>query len=99
MVVKIIDLNGRALSGLLVHAYCLATVFNSMSFLFFVLFFPLLQLGMSVKNQNILANSVNPDETAQNEPSHQDLHCLQRYLVWSEGLKGFIYLSYYYLSN
>ena len=24
-----------------------------------------------------MANSVDPDETAHNEPSHQDLHCLQ----------------------
>ncbi len=23
------------------------------------------------------ANSVDPDETARNKPSHQDLHCLQ----------------------
>ena len=38
---------------------------------------------MSVKNQNGMANRVDPDE-----PSHQDLHCLYRYLVWSEGLKG-----------
>ena len=26
--------------------------------------------------KTILANSVDPDETAHNEPSHQDLHCL-----------------------
>ena len=25
---------------------------------------------------NVFANSVDSDETAQNEPSHQDLHCL-----------------------
>ena len=40
---------------------------------------------MSVKNQNGLANSLDPDETAHNEPSHQDLHCLHRYLAWSAG--------------
>ena len=36
-----------------------------------------------------MANSVDPDETAHDEPSHQDLHYLHRYLVWSAGLKGF----------
>ena len=39
--------------------------------------------GMSVNNQNRLANSVDPDY----EPSHQNLHCLHSYLVWSTGLK------------
>ena len=29
-----------------------------------------------------LANSVDPDETARYGPSHQDLHCLHRYLFW-----------------
>ena len=33
------------------------------------------------QNQNKMANSVDPDETAHNEPSLPDLHCLQRYLV------------------
>ena len=32
---------------------------------------------------NRMANSVDPDETARYEPSHQDLHCLQRHLCWS----------------
>ena len=27
-----------------------------------------------------MANSVDPDETARNEPSHQDLHCLKN--IW-----------------
>ena len=42
---------------------------------------------MSVKNQNRMtksvdpANTVNPDETAPYEPSHQDLQCLHRQLV------------------
>ena len=49
----------------------------------------MLLMGRSVKNLNITANSVDPDEMAHNEPSHQDLHCLRRYLVWSAGLKGF----------
>ena len=48
---------------------------------------PLLQIGMSVKNQNRIAKSVDPDETAHDEPSHQDLHCLHTYLVWSTGMK------------
>ena len=37
----------------------------------------LLQIGISVKNQNWMANSVDPDETAHYEPSHQDLHWSQ----------------------
>ena len=36
------------------------------------------------------ANSVDPDETAHNEPSHQDLHGLHRCPVRSVGLKGLI---------
>ena len=43
---------------------------------------------MSEKNQSRIANSVDPNETTHYEPSHQDLHCLHRYLVWSTGLKG-----------
>ena len=35
-----------------------------------------------------MANSVDPDETARNEPSHLDLHCLYRYPVWFARLKG-----------
>ena len=27
------------------------------------------------------ANSIDPDETARNEPSHQDLHCLPLFLI------------------
>ena len=33
-----------------------------------------------------MANSVDPDEMAHNEPSHHDIHCLQKCLL---GLKGF----------
>ena len=40
-----------------------------------------------VKNQNWTANSEDSNETAHYEPSHQDLHCLQK-LFWSAGLKG-----------
>ena len=48
---------------------------------------------MSVKNQNITTNSIYmySDETAHFDLSHQALHCLQRYLVWSVRLKGLIY--------
>ena len=35
-----------------------------------------------------MANSVDPDETAHDEPSHLDLRCLQKYLSWSARLKG-----------
>ena len=38
----------------------------------------LLQIAVLVKNQNRMANRVDPDETAHDEPSHQDLHCLQK---------------------
>ena len=30
-----------------------------------------------------MANSVDPDEKAPYEPSHLNIHCLQRYLIWS----------------
>ena len=48
----------------------------------------LLQIGVSDRINNIMANSVDPDETARHEPSHLDLHCLHRYLSWSAGLNG-----------
>ena len=52
---------------------------------------PLLQIEMSIKNQNRLpnrqANSVESDKTAHYDPSHQDLHCVHMYLVWFAGLK------------
>ena len=57
--------------------------------------FPSLNLDMSImanrdvsQNQNRMANSVDPDETAHYEPSHQDLHCLHEYFIWSAGLKS-----------
>ena len=40
-----------------------------------------------------MANSVDFDEMARNEPSHLDLHWLQRYLYWSAGMKGKIKIS------
>ena len=52
--------------------------------------YPLLNLDMSIvanrdvsQNQIRMKNSGDPDETAQYEPSHQDLHCLHMFLVWS----------------
>ena len=34
-----------------------------------------------------MANSVDQDETAHDEPSHLDLHCLRKCLFWSTGMK------------
>ena len=42
-----------------------------------------------IKNQEQTANSADPDETAHHEPSHLDLHCLNKSLFWSTVLKGF----------
>ena len=42
------------------------------------------------KIKSRMANSVDPDETAHYEPSHQDIHCLHRYRYWSVGMKGLI---------
>ena len=48
-----------------------------------------MQIGVQVKKNELwMTNSVDPDETARYEPSHLDLHYLQRYLVWFAGLKG-----------
>ena len=48
---------------------------------------PLFQIEVSVTNLHRMANNVDPDEMAYYEPSHQDLHCLQKHLS-SAGLKG-----------
>ena len=37
-------------------------------------------MGCQAKIRSRQANSVDPDETARNEPSHLDLHCLQMYV-------------------
>ena len=37
---------------------------------------PLLQIEISAKNLNKIVKSVEHDEMAHNEPSHQDVHCL-----------------------
>ena len=53
---------------------------------------------MSVKNQNRMANSVDPDETAYYEPSHQELYCLIRLISRTENVtlrKGLTLLSAY----
>ena len=50
--------------------------------------YPLLQIEVSVNINNRMANSVDLNETAHEEPSHLDLHCLHRYLCWSARLKG-----------
>ena len=41
------------------------------------------------KTKNRMTNSVDPDEMAHYEPSHLDLHCLQRFLFCSARLKWF----------
>ena len=52
---------------------------------------PSLNLDTSIvansKINNWITNDVDPDEMAHYEPSHLDLHCLQRYLYWSKGMK------------
>ena len=37
--------------------------------------------------KNRIAYNADPDETAHHEQSYLDLHCLQKYLSWSTGLK------------
>ena len=47
-----------------------------------------MQTGTSVSKSKSKWQTVDPDEMAHYEPSHLDLHCLQRYRVRSAGLKG-----------
>ena len=35
-----------------------------------------------------MTNSVGPDETTSYEPSHLDMHCLQKYPSWTTRQKG-----------
>ena len=35
-----------------------------------------------------MANSLDPDKMAHDEPSHRDVHCLHRYWFLSAALKG-----------
>ena len=58
-----------------------------------------LEIVVLVRNQHRMANSVDPNETARYEPSHQDLHCLQRYLFGSARLKGFILELFCFVSG
>ena len=44
--------------------------------------------GLKEKINNKMANSVDPDKTANYAPSNLDLHCFQRYLCWSVQIKG-----------
>ena len=46
-----------------------------------------------------MANSVDPDEMARYEPSHQDLRCLHIYLYQSTGLKRLILVNKKNTSN
>ena len=46
-----------------------------------------LDLPTDANDNNRMANRADPDETARNEPSHLDLHRLQRYIYWSAGMK------------
>ena len=46
-----------------------------------------------------MANSVHPDATARYEPSHQDLHCLQRYLHWSAEMKAINIVKLFVIQN
>ena len=57
-----------------------------------------LQIGFESKLNNILANSVDPNDTDHYEQSRLDLHCLQRYLYWSAGVTGLM-LSYMYYAE
>ena len=52
---------------------------------------PLLLMGMAVKNQNRMANSVAPDEMAYYEPSYTELNCLHR--IWPRGYKKILMLN------
>ena len=47
---------------------------------------PFMQVGIRGKISDKLANRVDHDEMA-HEQSHLDLHCLQRYLYWSVGMR------------
>ena len=49
---------------------------------------PLLSRWVLLKIIYRLANSVDPDETAHDEQSHLDLHCLHWYLYRSIGQRG-----------
>ena len=56
-----------------------------------------LQKKMSIKNQNRMANSVDPDANAHYEPSVQDLHCLQKYIYYSKFAKDHFFEVRYFV--
>ena len=43
----------------------------------------LLTLSALNTKTDALSNSVDPDETAHNEPSHLDIHCLPMFLIYN----------------
>ena len=52
----------------------------------------IMAIGISQNPKTIkMPNSVTSNEMAHYEPSYLDLHCLQRYLFWSAGMKGWLF--------
>ena len=45
-------------------------------------------IGFSFYNQKQNGKQCRSSETARNEPSHLDLHCLHRYMFWSAGMNA-----------
>ena len=73
-------------------SFCMC--FVSKGKLFFLTFFS--RFWFQPKSGNRIANSVDPDETAHNEPFHLEQHCLHKFLFCSAGLKG-LYISLKYI--
>ena len=46
-----------------------------------------------------MANSVDPDEMVCYKPSHQDQHCLHRYLFWIAGRDKWIWQNCSFLTS
>ena len=87
------------MKGNRVQIVSLIVFFNSFTPEFLKRAHPFLNLNTSivanrvlVKN-NIIANSVDLDEMAHYEPSHLNLHCLQRVVFWPAGLKGLTFTA------
>ena len=55
--------------------------------------------GSQSTNRNRIANSLGPDETAQFEPSHQDLYCLQNKYFGLQGCKVQVRFSNIYAND
>ena len=47
-----------------------------------------LEISLYEKLKDSMSNSIDPDEMAHNEPSHLDLHCLQKPIIISCGSIG-----------